>query len=91
MMTEFTNELAKVMADESIACIKRGDFDDAKEIYFTMLDKIQDQLKPSIQNPYFLSKLIKASNSNDEVRSMEALMLLKYFETRNLLPKDLLP
>ena len=42
-MTEFTNELAKVIADESIACIKIGDFDDAKEIYFTMLDKIQDQ------------------------------------------------
>ena len=90
-MTEFTNELMKVMADESIACLKRGDFDDAKEIYFIMLDKIQDQLKPSVQNPYFVSKLIKDSNSNDEIRSMQALMLLKYFETRNLLPKDLLP
>ena len=90
-MTEFTNELAKVMADESIACMKRGDFDAAKEIYFIMLDKIQDQLKPSDENTYFISKLIKDSNSNDEVRSMEALMLLKYFQTRNLLPKDLLP
>ena len=90
-MTEFTNELAKVMADESIACLKRGDVNDAKEIYFIMLDKIQDQLKPSVQNPHFVSKLIKDSNSNDEVRSMQALMLLKYFQTRNLLPKDLLP
>ena len=90
-MTELNTKLIEAIADESVLCIKRGDFDDAKEIYFTMLDKIQDQLKPSIQNPYFLSKLIKASNSNDEVRSMEALMLLKYFETRNLLPKDLLP
>ena len=81
----------KVMADESIACLKRGDFDDAKEIYFIMLDKIQDQLKPSVENPYFVAKLIKDSNSNDEIRSMQALMLLKYFETRNLLPKDLLP
>ena len=90
-MTEFTNELMKVMADECIACLKRGDFDDAKEIYFIMLDKIQDQLKPSVENPYFVAKLIKDSNSNDEVRSMQALMLLKYFETRNLIPKDLLP
>ena len=90
-MTEFTNELAKVMADESIACLKRGDVNDAKEIYFIMLDKIQDQLKPSVENPYFVAKLIKDSNSNDEVRSMQALMLLQYFETRNLLPKDFLP
>ena len=51
-----------------------------KEIYFVMLDKIQDQLKPSVENPYFISKLIKDSNSNDEIRSMQALMLLKYFK-----------
>ena len=43
-----------------------------------MLDKIQDQLKPSVENPYFISKLIKDSNSNDEIRSMQALMLLVF-------------
>ena len=90
-MTELNTKLIEAIADESVLCIKRGDFDDAKEIYFIMLDKIQDQLKPSVENPYFMAKLIKDSNSNDEVRSMQALMLLKYFETRNLLPKDLLP
>jgi len=91
-MTELTKELIEAMADESVACIKRGDHKDAEDLYFLLLDKIHKKfLEPSLQSPHFMAKLIKDSNSKDEVRSMQALMLLKYFKTRNLLPKDLLP
>ncbi len=91
-MTELTKELLEAIADESTACTKRGDHKDAEALYFLLLDKIHRKfLEPSLQDPYFLAKLIKDSNSKDEVRSMQALMLLKYFKTRDLLPKDLLP
>ena len=91
-MTELTKELLEAIADESTACTKRGDHKDAETLYFLLLDKIHRKfLEPSLKSPHFMAKLIKDSNSNDEVRSMQALMLLKYFETRNLLPKDLLP
>ena len=91
-MTELTKELIEAMADESVACIKRGDHKDAEALYFLLLDKIHKKfLEPSLQNPHFIAKLIKDSTSKDEVRQYQALMLLKYFETRNLLPKDLLP
>jgi len=74
------------MAAESITCIKRGDIDDAQELYFLILDNIQEQLKPSLKDPYFLAKLIKDSNSDNETRSTQAMMLLSYFKSRNLLP-----
>ena len=87
MMTELTKELIEAMADESIACIKRGDHKDAEDLYFLLLDKIHKKyLEPSLQTPHFISKLIKDSNSKDEVRQYQALMILKYFKTRNLLP-----
>jgi len=74
------------MAAESITCIKRGDIDDAQELYFLILDNIQEQLKPSLKDPYFLAKLIKDSNSDNETRSTQAMMLLSYFKSRKLLP-----
>ncbi len=74
------------MAAESITCMKRGDIDDAQELYYLILDNIQEQLKPSLKDPYFLAKLIKDSNSDNETRSTQALMLLSYFKSRNLLP-----
>ena len=74
------------MAAESITCMKRGDIDDAQELYFLILDNIQEQLKPSLKDPYFLAKLIRDSNSDNETRSTQALMLLSYFKSRNLLP-----
>tara|TARA_R100001443_G_scaffold18710_4_gene29823 strand:- start:412 stop:660 length:249 start_codon:yes stop_codon:yes gene_type:complete len=79
-------KLLEVMAAESITCIKRGDIDDAQELYFLILDNIQEQLKPSLKDPYFLAKLIKDSNSDNETRSTQAMMLLSYFKSRNLLP-----
>tara|TARA_R100001510_G_scaffold23843_1_gene20973 strand:- start:161 stop:409 length:249 start_codon:yes stop_codon:yes gene_type:complete len=78
--------LLAVMAAESITCMKRGDIDDAQELYYLILDNIQEQLKPSLKDPYFLAKLIKDSNSDNETRSTQALMLLSYFKSRNLLP-----
>jgi len=74
------------MAAESITCMKRGDIDDAQELYYLILDNIQEQLKPSLKDPYFLAKLIRDSNSDNETRSTQALMLLSYFKSRNLLP-----
>jgi len=79
-------KLLEVMAAESITCIKRGDIDDAQELYFLILDNIQEQLKPSLKDPYFLAKLIKDSNSDNETRSTQAMMLLSYFKSRKLLP-----
>ena len=79
-------DLLAVMAAESITCMKRGDIDDAQELYFLILDNIQEQLKPSLKDPYFLAKLIKDSNSDNETRSTQAMMLLSYFKSRNLLP-----
>ena len=79
-------DLLAVMAAESITCMKRGDIDDAQELYYLILDNIQEQLKPSLKDPYFLAKLIKDSNSDNETRSTQALMLLSYFKSRNLLP-----
>jgi hypothetical protein len=78
--------LLAVMAAESITCMKRGDIDDAQELYYLILDNIQEQLKPSLKDPYFLAKLIRDSNSDNETRSTQALMLLSYFKSRNLLP-----
>ena len=61
-------------------------------LVFFNIFTLPTSLSPSIPAEInFISKLIKDSNSNDEIRSMQALMLLKYFETRNLIPKDLLP
>ena len=79
-------KLLEVMATESITCFKRGDIEDAQELYYLILDNIQDQLKESIQDPYFLAKLIRDSNSSNEMRSTQAMMLLSYFQKRNLLP-----
>jgi len=79
-------DLLAVMAAESITCMKRGDIDDAQELYYLILDNIQEQLKPSLKDPYFLAKLIKDSNSDNETRSTQAMMLLSYFKSRNLLP-----
>ena len=79
-------KLLEVMATESITCFKRGDIEDAQELYYLILDNIQDQLKESIQDPYFLAKLIRDSNSNNEMRSTQAMMLLSYFQKRKLLP-----
>ena len=91
-MVELTKELIEAMADETISCIKRGDTKDAEALYFLLLDKIHRKfLEPSLQSPHFMAKLIKDSNSKDEVVQYKAMMLLKYFKTRNLLPKDLLP
>ena len=70
----------------SVLCIKRGDFDDAKDLYFVLLDKIQESLKSSLKDPYFMAKLIRDTNSKDEIRSTQAMMLLSYFKNRNLLP-----
>ena len=66
--------------------MKRGDIEDAQELYYLILDNIQDQLKESIQDPYFLAKLIRDSNSSNEMRSTQAMMLLSYFQKRKLLP-----
>ena len=67
-MTELTKELLEAIADESTACTKRGDHKDAEALYFLLLDKIHRKfLEPSLQNPYFMAKLIKDSNSKDEV------------------------
>ena len=85
-MVELTKELIEAMADETISCIKRGDFDDAKDLYFVLLDKIQESLKSSLKDPYFMAKLIRDTNSKDEIRSTQAMMLLSYFKDRNLLP-----
>ena len=79
-------KLLEVMATESITCFKRGDIENATELYFLILDNIQDQLKSSLKDPYFLAKLIRDSNSSDELRSAQAMMLLSYFKKRNLLP-----
>ena len=79
-------KLLEVIAAESVTCMKRGDFEDATELYFLILDNIQDQLKESIQDPYFLAKLIRDSNSSNEMRSTQAMMLLSYFQKRKLLP-----
>ena len=79
-------KLLEVMATESVTCMKRGDIEDAQELYYLILDNIQDQLKESIQDPYFLAKLIRDSNSSNEMRSTQAMMLLSYFKKRNLLP-----
>ena len=79
-------KLLEVMATESITCFKRGDIDDAQELYYLILDNIQDQLKESIQDPYFLAKLIRDSNSSNEMRRTQAMMLLSYFQKRKLLP-----
>ena len=87
-------KLLEVMATESITCFKRGDIDDAQELYYLILDNIQGQLKSSLEDPYFLAKLIRDTNSSDTLRSTQAMMLLSYFKKRNLLPtniKDLLP
>ena len=89
-MTEINTKLLEAMATESITCMKRGDFEDAKQLYFLILDNIQESLKPSIKDPYFMAKLIKDTNSTDLMRSTQAMMLLSYFKDRNLLPKDLL-
>ena len=85
-MTELNTKLIEAIADESVLCIKRGDFDDAKDLYFVLLDKIQESLKPSLKDPYFMAKLIRDTNSKDEIRSTQAMMLLSYFKDRNLLP-----
>ena len=79
-------KLLEVMATESITCFKRGDIENAQELYYLILDNIQDQLKESIQDPYFLAKLIRDSNSSNEMRSTQAMMLLSYFQKRKLLP-----
>ena len=87
-------KLLEVIAAESVTCMKRGDIEDAQELYYLILDNIQDQLKSSLEDPYFLAKLIRDSNSSDKLRSTQAMMLLSYFKKRNLLPtnvKDLLP
>ena len=79
-------KLLEVIAAESVTCMKRGDFEDATELYFLILDNIQDQLKSSLEDPYFLAKLIRDSNSSNEMRSTQAMMLLSYFQKRKLLP-----
>jgi len=89
-MAEINTKMLEAMATESITCMKRGDFEDAKQLYFLILDNIQESLKPSIKDPYFMAKLIKDSNSTDEVVQYQAMMLLKYFLTRNLIPKETL-
>ena len=90
-MVELTKELIEAMADETISCLKRGDTKDAEALYFLLLDKIQIKfLEPSLKDPKFMAKLIKDSNSTDEVVQYQAMMLLKYFLTRNLIPKETL-
>ena len=79
-------KLLEVMATESITCFKRGDIENAQELYYLILDNIQGQLKSSLEDPYFLAKLIRDSNSNNEMRSTQAMMLLSYFQKRKLLP-----
>ena len=79
-------KLLEVIAAESVTCMKRGDIEDAQELYYLILDNIQDQLKSSLKDPYFLAKLIRDSNSSNEIRSAQAMMLLSYFKKRNLLP-----
>ena len=79
-------KLLEVIAAESVTCMKRGDIEDATELYFLILDNIQDQLKESLEDPYFLALLIRDSNANDGLRSTQAKMLLSYFKKRKLLP-----
>ena len=79
-------KLLEVMAAESVTCMKRGDIENATELYFLILDNIQDQLKSSLKDPYFLALLIRDSNANDGLRSTQAKMLLSYFQKRKLLP-----
>jgi len=86
MTKELNMKLLTVMRDEALLCEIRGDKEDAAKLMEQVLDHIMNDLVTETKtNPKAIDVLISASNSDDEIKSTNALLILQYLKRKGLI------
>mgnify|MGYP001426823016 CR=1 FL=1 len=86
MTKELNMKLLTVMRDEALLCEMRGDREDAAKLMEQVLNHIMSDLAEETKtNPKAIDVLISASNSDDEVKSTNALIILQYLKNKGLI------
>tara|TARA_Y100000813_G_scaffold114917_1_gene82296 strand:- start:116 stop:379 length:264 start_codon:yes stop_codon:yes gene_type:complete len=86
MTKKLNMKLLTVMRDEALLCEIRGDKEDAAKLMEQVLDHIMNDLVTETKtNPKAIDVLISASNSDDEIKSTNALLILQYLKRKGLI------
>ena len=85
-MKELNLQLMEVMRLEAKSCFERGDMEDGRSLCESIFQTLIPHLiEESKSDPYYVKKLISMTNSDDEVESVQAFMILKILKDKGVL------
>ena len=85
-MEELNLQLMEVMRLEAKSCFERGDMEDGRSLCESIFQTLIPHLiEESKSDPYYVKKLIEMTNSNDEVESVQAFMILKILKDKGVI------
>lgn len=85
MMDENQFKFFKVLTEEGLDCLERGDKEDGMALIAMLFDKLQpDLIEDTEKHPEIIDKLIKQTNSKYEHIALSANIMLEYLKYKGV-------